>query len=107
MLRPIIDITDMPKKNRSLALIELYQLDNATTTTKTTHASHKLNETLKELATVKAKIDYAAAQVMPIIHEYHDTSTNVWPMQPPRQDTSMPTHLKPPISRAGLAKLIN
>jgi hypothetical protein len=50
---------------------------------------------------------------MTILHEYHDITTTIWPMQSPRHDTTPPTQLKPPISRAGqrqigrLAKLRN
>jgi hypothetical protein len=51
------------------------------------------------------EIDYAAAHVMKIMHEFHDIATNIWSMQPPRQDIAMPTHLKPPISKAGLRQL--
>jgi hypothetical protein len=42
---------------------------------------------------------------MTIIHEYNDIAATIWPMQPLRQDTTMSTHLKPPISRAGLTQI--
>ena len=47
------------------------------------------------------QIDYAAAQVMTIIHENHDIATHIWPMETPRQYISTITQLKPPISKAG------
>jgi hypothetical protein len=42
---------------------------------------------------------------MTITYEYHDIATAIWAMQPPRHDTSPPTHLKPPISRARLRQI--
>jgi hypothetical protein len=51
------------------------------------------------------QIDYAAAQVITIIHEYHDIATHIWPMQTQKPDTPTITHPKPPISRAGLRQI--
>jgi hypothetical protein len=51
------------------------------------------------------QIDYAAAQVMTIIHEYYDIATQIWPMQTQRPDTTTVTQPKPSKSIAGLRQI--
>jgi hypothetical protein len=85
-------------------LIDLYQLGNPSTTSNTRHTSQTLNNLLGAQSATTDQIDYAAAQVMTIIHEYHDIATQILPMQTPRSDTTTITQLKPPILRVGLRK---
>jgi len=94
-------------------LIDLYQLGSPSTSTNTQHTSQTLNNPLMAHTATADQIDYAAAQVMKIRHEYHDIATQICPMQIQRPDTPAITQPKPPISMAGqrqinrLAKLRN
>ncbi len=83
-------------------LIDLYQLGNSSTTNHTQNTSQTLNNLLNTHTATTNQIDYAAPQVMTIIHEYHDIATKIWPMQTQKPDTTTITQPKPPISRAGL-----
>jgi hypothetical protein len=83
-------------------LIDLYQLGNPSTSNNTQLTSQKLNNLLRAQSTTIDQIDNAATQVMTIIHEYHDITIQIWPMQTPKSDTTTITQLKPSISRAGL-----
>jgi hypothetical protein len=74
-------------------LIELYQLGNPTTSTSTQHTSQTINNLLMAHRATTDQIDYAAAQVVIIIHECHDIATHIWPMQTQRSDT--PTITQP------------
>ena len=86
-------------------LIELYQLVNPSTSTNTQHTSQTLKNLLMAQSATTDQIDYAAAQVMAIIHEYQDIATQIWSMQTQRPDTTTITQLKPQISRAGLRQI--
>ena len=83
-------------------LVELYQMGNTFTKANTQRTTQTSTALLHDNTATTDQIDYATAQVMTIIHEYHDIATIIWPMQSPRHDTTPPTQLKPPISRAGL-----
>jgi hypothetical protein len=74
----------------------LYQLGNDSTNTNTRYTTQTLSTLLDDDKANTVQLDPGSAH---IIHEYHDIATNIWPMQPARQDTSMPTQLIPPISR--------
>jgi hypothetical protein len=71
-------------------IVEIFQLGNATTATNTRHTKRTLDALREEPTMDKSKIDYATAQVVTIIHDFHDIATTIWPMQPPRQDITMP-----------------
>jgi hypothetical protein len=86
-------------------LIDLYQLGNPATSNNTQHTSQTLNNLLMTQSPTTDQIDYAAVQVMTIIHEYHNIATHIWPMQTPRPDTTTITQPKPPISRAGMRQI--
>ncbi len=86
-------------------LIELYRLGNDNTNAATNHTLHTTKQLLLRETTTTYQIDYAAAQVMTVIHEYHDIATKIWPMQPPRQETPVPAKLKPPMSHAELRQI--
>jgi hypothetical protein len=58
-------------------LIDLCQLDNPATTANTRHVSQTINTLIIDNTTTTDQIDFAAAQVMTIIHdESHDITTN-------------------------------
>jgi hypothetical protein len=86
-------------------LVDLYQLGNASTSNNTQYTSQTLTTLLRAQLATTDQIDYAAAQVMTIIHEYHDIATQIWPMKTPRSDTTTNTQSKPPIPRAGLRQI--
>jgi hypothetical protein len=58
-------------------LIDLYQLGNTSTSSNTQHTSQTLNTLLMAHKATTDQIDYAAAQVMTIIHKYHDIATHI------------------------------
>jgi hypothetical protein len=86
-------------------LIDLYQPGNPSTSTNTQHTSQTLNNLLLARPATTDRIDYAATQVVTIIHEYHDIATQIWPMQTQRPNTPAITQPKPPISRVGLRQI--
>ena len=86
-------------------MIDLYILGNYTTTEITPHTAHDVTTLLTSDTTTADQIDVAAAEVMTLIHNYHDIATKIWPMQATRQDTPSPVNLKPPIPRAGLGQI--
>jgi hypothetical protein len=69
-------------------LIDLYRLENDTTTETTQHAVQ--NATLISETTTTDQIDVAAAEVMTLIHNYHDIATQIWSIQATRKDTPAP-----------------
>jgi hypothetical protein len=83
-------------------LIDLHQMGNATTTANTRHISSTFNTLLNDDTAINDHPYFAAAEVMTIIHEYHDIATDIWPMQSPRQDTTKTTQIRSPITTAGL-----
>jgi hypothetical protein len=67
-------------------LIGLYKLGISATTANTRYTSQTLKNLLTCNSTTTDQIDFAAAQVMIIIHEYHDIfAANMWPKQTSRQ----------------------
>jgi len=56
--------------------IDLYQLGNPSTSVNTNHISQTLPTLLMAHTATTDQIDYAAAQVMTIIYEYHDTASH-------------------------------
>jgi len=86
-------------------LINLYRLGNDTTTETTQHFVKRVTSLLISETMTTDQIDVAAAEVMTLIHTYHDIATKIWPMQASRQDTPTSIQLKSPISRAGLTQI--
>jgi len=86
-------------------LAKLYRLGNTSTKANAQRTTHTTTALLHDNTAIPDHIDYEATQVMTIINEYHDIATTIWPIQPPRHDTTTPTQLEPPISRAGLRQI--
>jgi hypothetical protein len=86
-------------------LIDQYRLDNDTASELTHQATQTTTALLASDTTTPDQIDTAAANVMTLLHTYHDIATKIWPMQETRQETTTPVTLKPPIARAGLRQI--
>ena len=86
-------------------LIDLYQLGNPSTLANTQLISQTLNNLFTAPTVTADQLDYDAAQVMTITHEYHDIATHIWPLQTQKPDTPTAAQPKPPISSAGLRQI--
>jgi len=71
-------------------LIDLYRLGNNITTETTQHAAQNATSILINETTNIDQIDVAAAEVMTLIHNYHDIATQIWSIQATRKDTPAP-----------------
>jgi len=71
-------------------LIDQYRLGTDATANLTQHDTQYTKALLESNKTTTDQIDTAAANVMTLLHTYHDIATKIWPTQEIRQEPTMP-----------------